>query len=439
MNRIFFRIVPLVLLSIAVAAFAIYFFIRQVFGDPLEDIARKQAAGPIFLLQEYIDHAPPDEWLVRLNKVREVSDLSFELIPLDDALAALAEDRHAALRRGEVVLDIGGKAFYRRVDLTGDKYVGSETEVLQVRRLPIDVGLELKMDAFRYAIVALCVLVPIGAWSRRHWRELLALSKVADRFGEGQLSVRAATSTRSGLYPLAQRMNQMAERIQELLAAHKNLLHSVSHELRTPISRIEFGLELLRTATNDEARETRIQLMEEDVRELNALVSELLDLTKLEQGRGIKATHFALADMLRESADRLRHAFAGKELRLQLPEDLGEIAAERRLLARAVDNLLANAAKYAAHCVSLTARADAGWTEIVVEDDGPGIPAEERARVFEPFYRLDRSRDRATGGFGLGLAIAHKAVTLHNGEIALTDSSLGGARFSVRIPRTAAI
>lgn len=440
MNRIFFRIVPLVLLSIAVAAFAIYFFIRYVFGDPLEDIARRQAAGPIFLLQEYIDHAPPDEWLVRLNKVREVSGLSLELIPLDDALAALADDRHAALRRGEVVLDIGGKAFYRRVDLSGDKYVGSETEVLQVRNLPIDVGLELKMDAFRYAIVALCVLIPIGIWSRRHWRELLALSKVADRFGQGQLAVRANTSARSGLYPLAQRMNQMAERIQELLAAHKSLLHSVSHELRTPISRIEFGLELLRTAKDDAAREARIQVMEEDVHELNALVSELLDLTKLEQGRSIKAARFALADMLRECADKLGHAFVGKELQLHLPEDLGEIDGERRLLARAVDNLLANAAKYAAHRVSLAAaKADEGWIEIVVEDDGPGIPADERTRVFEPFYRLDRSRDRATGGFGLGLAIAHKAVLLHGGEIVVGDSPLGGARFSVRIPCIAVV
>jgi two-component system OmpR family sensor kinase len=72
--------------------------------------------------------------------------------------------------------------------------------------------------------------------------------------------------------------------------------------------------------------------------------------------------------------------------------------------------------------------------EIVVEDDGPGIPEAERERIFEPFYRLDRSRDRATGGFGLGLSIAHKAVLLHGGTLSVDASALGGARFAIILP-----
>jgi two-component system OmpR family sensor kinase len=72
--------------------------------------------------------------------------------------------------------------------------------------------------------------------------------------------------------------------------------------------------------------------------------------------------------------------------------------------------------------------------EIIVEDDGPGIPAEERARIFEPFYRLDRSRDRQTGGFGLGLSIAYKAVALHGGSIRVEESAMGGAKFIITLP-----
>ncbi len=435
MNRIFFRIVPLILLAIAVAAFAIYFALRYVFGNPLEEIARKQASGPIFLLEQYIDQAPADEWLVRLNKVREVSGLSLELVPLDSAKAGLDPAVHAAFERGELVLDIGRKSFYRRVDLAGERYVGSDEEALLVSGLPIDVGLELKMELLRYAIVALCVLVPIGFWSRRHWLELQALSKVAESLGEGRLSTRAGTKESSSLFPLAKRMNQMAGRIQDLLAAQKGLLHSVSHELRTPISRIEFGLELLRDETERARMEARIQSMQEDVRELDVLVNELLYLAKLDREQPVKAESFALADLLRECAGKLEHALEGKQFALQIDDAVGEASGDRRLLARAIGNVLANSAKYASGKIVLSASSSGtGQLEITIDDDGPGIPPDEREQVFEPFYRLDRSRDRQTGGYGLGLAIARKAVALHKGDIGVEQSPLGGARFVLRIP-----
>jgi len=435
MNRIFFRIVPLILLAIAIAAFTIYFALRYVFGDPLEDIARKQASGAIFLLEHYVDQAPADEWLVRLNKVREVSGLTLELVPLDAAKSTAVPAAQAALERGELVLDIGTKSFYRRVDLAGERYVGSNDEVLHVSGLPIDVGLELKMELLRYAIVALCVLVPIAVWSRRHWLELQALSKVAESLGEGRLSARAATKEKSSLFPLARRMNEMAERIQSLLAAQKSLLHSVSHELRTPISRIEFGLELLRDKAERAEIETRIDAMQEDVRELDVLVNELLTLAKLDREQPVRVESFPLADMLRECAGKLEHAFAGKQLALQIDAALGHTEGDRRLLARAIGNVLANAAKYANSRILLSAaRTGTDYTDITVDDDGPGIPPGEREQVFEPFHRLDRSRDRATGGYGLGLAIARKAVSLHGGAIAVADSPLGGARLVLRIP-----
>lgn len=436
MNRIFFRIVPLILLAIAVAAFAIYFMLRYVFGDPLEDIARKQASGPIFLLEQYVDQAPADEWLVRLNKVREVSGLSLELVPFDAAKAVVDPAARPALDRGELVLDIDRKSFYRRVDLAGVRYVGSNEEVLQVSGLPIDVGLELKMELLRYAIVALCVLVPIAFWSRRHWLELQALSKVAESLGEGRLETRAATKESSSLFPLARRMNEMAGRIYDLLAAQKSLLHSVSHELRTPISRIEFSLELMRDETERARVEARIEAMQDDLRELDALVNELLYLAKLDREQPARDDTFALADILRECAGKLEHALAGKELVLQVDGELGQVSGDRRLLARAVGNVLANAAKYASKKIVLAAStADAAQLEIIVDDDGPGIPPEEHEQVFEPFYRLDRSRDRATGGYGLGLAIARKAVSLHHGAITAERSPLGGARLVLRIPR----
>ncbi|GGC57190.1 ATP-binding protein [Undibacterium terreum] len=439
MNRIFVRFSLLVMLAVTVASFVIYFVISNLFGDPFEEIALKQASGQIFLLEQYVDKAPADEWLQRLNKVREISRVKFELIPLKAALPLLPAKKEASLMRGEVVLDAADKSFFRRVDLAGDKYIGSEEEVIHAEDLPIDVGLAVKVELVRYVIVALFLLIPVAVWSSLHWRGLQSLSKVARDFGEGNLSARATTKKTSSIYPLAERMNQMAARIESLLEAQKNLMHSVSHELRTPVARLEFGLELLRQdvkkTADGSAAEARMQAMEADLIELNMLVKELLSLTRLDQQQENRHTQFSLAEALHDCVGIMDHALSGKLLKTDIGAGIGLMAGDPRLISRAVTNLMMNAAKYASHQLVLSAhRLADGAVEVIVEDDGPGIPVEERERIFDPFYRLDRSRDRATGGFGLGLAIAQKAALLHGGNIHVAESSLGGARFVMRLP-----
>jgi two-component system OmpR family sensor kinase len=267
------------------------------------------------------------------------------------------------------------------------------------------------------------------------------LSRVADEFGAGTLSARARMKTSSAAYPLAERINAMAERIQGLLESQKNLLHSVSHELRTPIARLEFALELLADRVGarehgDPALLKRIAAMEGDLAELNALVNELLSMSKLDSASEPQRALFEVEPVLRECADGLHPRPA--TLHCELGPKLGSVDGDRRLLARAVGNLLRNAQKYAAHTVALSARRAGGLLEILVDDDGPGIPEDERERIFAPFYRLDRSRDRATGGFGLGLSIARKAVRLHGGTLRVEGSPLGGARFVISLPDSAA-
>lgn len=434
MNRIFFRFFMLVMLSITVATFVIYFVMSRLFGDPLDDIARRQAAAQIFLIEQYVDKAPTDEWLVRLNKVREVSDIHIDLIPLTQAQGRLPPELHDALKRGEVVLDVNGKSFFRRVDLYGNHYVGSADDVIWAQDLPIDIGLALKMEAVRYVIVGLALLIPIALWSRSHWMGLQQLSKVADEFGAGQLSARANLPPSASIYPLAERINHMAGRIENLLDAQRNLIHSVSHELRTPIARLEFALELLRDAAKDPALEPRIAAMEGDVAELNGLVGELLNMIKLDSGQALQRVTVPLRSFLQGCVDALPPSSCAVKLDLQAIH--GTVDAEPRLLARAVGNLLRNAQKYCEGHIAVSA-SSGSTVEIIVDDNGAGIPEDARTRVFEPFYRLDRSRDRATGGFGLGLSIAHKAVSLHGGTIRAETSPLGGARFVISLPAQA--
>ncbi|MFC5480619.1 ATP-binding protein [Massilia suwonensis] len=429
MNRIFFRFFMLVMLSITAATFVIYFAMSRLFGDPLEDIARRQASAQIFLIEQYVDAAPADEWLARLNRVREVSGTRFDLIPLPRARSFLPAASLGALDRGEVVLDVEGKSFYRRVDLKGERYIGSEEDVIHVQDLPIDVSLALQMEAVRYVIVALALLVPIALWSRSHWQGLQSLSRVADEFGAGKLSARARMQPSASIYPLAERIDHMADRIEELLTAQKTLLHSVSHELRTPIARLEFALELLEAKALDPSLKKRIAAMEGDVLELNSLVNELLGMARLDSGQPLQKETLEVAALLRTAEAALPPG--EPVLELVCAPDAGTIEGDARLLGRALSNLLRNAQKYALARIRLTARRESGRLLVTVEDDGPGIPHEERERVFEPFYRLDRSRDRATGGFGLGLSIARKAVLAHGGTLRVEASELGGARFVV--------
>jgi signal transduction histidine kinase len=431
-NRLFFRFFVLVMLSITAATFVIYFVFVRLFGDPLDDIARRQASAQIFLLEQYVDQAPADEWLVRLNKVREVSDTQFDLLPLAQARAALPRRQQATLERGDIVLDPAHKTLFRRVDQSGLRYIGSADEVIRASHLPIDLGQALTMEVVRYVIVALALLVPIALWSRAHWQALQTLSRVADDVGTGRLSARAHLKPSDAVYPLAERINAMAERIQGLLDAQKNLLHSVSHELRTPIARLEFAMELLAERAADPALTKRIHAMEGDLAELNELVKELLSMSKLDNTQGLQRALFELEPLLREGAASLHPA--PQSLLIDLDARLGSIDGDRRLLGRAVGNLLRNAQKYAVHTVVLRARRIDCRIEIAVDDDGPGIPEAEREPIFEPFYRLDRSRDRATGGFGLGLSIARKAVVLHGGTLRVETSPLGGARFVIDVP-----
>ncbi|MYM35056.1 hypothetical protein GTP38_11990 [Duganella sp. FT94W] len=279
------------------------------------------------------------------------------------------------------------------------------------------------MEAIRFAVIALFLLVPIGWWSRRHWRDLQALSKMADDFGHGNLSARADVARGASIAPLA-------GRIAALLEARKHLLHAVSHELRTPIARLEFGMELLRErhAGDDEALQRRLQAMLADVEELKALVEELLSLNQLDHAEAMPRQAFAPTPLLRACTPPQ----GAHEFNASIADDLGELHGDARLLARAINNLLGNAAKYAQSRITLTATRGE-QLHIVVEDDGPGIPADARAQVFEPFYRLTRQADHAAGGYGLGLAIAARAIRLHGGDILIDASPLGGARFTVSI------
>ncbi|HYV45535.1 MAG TPA: HAMP domain-containing sensor histidine kinase [Myxococcaceae bacterium] len=274
-------------------------------------------------------------------------------------------------------------------------------------------------------------------------RPLGRLAEVAGALGRGELATRTGLARRDELGDVARAFDEMAERISSLLRAQTELLANVSHELRTPLSRIRVALDLASEAEG--AAPTRESLAEigTDLDELEQLVSDILAAAKLDLGQNrasagppLKRQQFSSEELIRHSVDRFRARHPGRALEVQAGGGLPALEGDQALLQRAVDNLLDNARKYSEADQPVALRASAGDGRLVVEvqDQGIGIDPSDLPKLFTPFFRTDRSRSRASGGVGLGLAMAKRIVEAHGGTISAESRSNAGTTFRVTLP-----
>jgi two-component system sensor histidine kinase RstB len=192
---------------------------------------------------------------------------------------------------------------------------------------------------------------------------------------------------------------------------------------------------MMALATTDEERDRRENEVREELEELDELVGELLAFTRYDAG----TTELNAADVDVRAAvdDQLQRLSAERDDIALVADDVPSgltVTAHPRSFRRVLRNLVANAQRFAASQVTIRARTDGDALVLEVNDDGPGIPEADRTRIFEPFARLDDSRDRATGGVGLGLAIVHRILEAHGGSVHIEESPTGGARFVTRWP-----
>jgi two-component system sensor histidine kinase RstB len=277
-------------------------------------------------------------------------------------------------------------------------------------------------------LVGLIVATPLVRRVRR-------LERTAQRISEGDLEARADVSARDAIGSLARRFNRMADRVQALLQSQQELIQAVSHELRTPTSRIRFGLEMLAETSDAEERRQRIASLDEDLTELDQLIEELLLYVRMGyQGQELELQPVQALDEVRDQAGRLQEMRPEVQLEVEARGQDLTLRANPRLFRRALQNLLQNALRHARGRVVVELGRDGEALLLVVRDDGPGVAAEDRQRIFEPFARLDDSRSRQSGGSGLGLAIVQRVMQAHGGTVAVDSAPEGGARFSLCWP-----
>jgi signal transduction histidine kinase len=272
-------------------------------------------------------------------------------------------------------------------------------------------------------MVGACVVAHLVL--RRALRPLRALHEGVARLSEGDLDVVLPNRTHDEFGSLTDAFNQMVRRVKGMIEARDQLLLDVSHELRSPLTRMKVALALM----PDGAKKAR---MDADVAEMEAMIAELLELERLRDGRGVKTEPRNLLPLLHEVAELFREGRPGVRFMSNEPEIRLEIDADQ--IRTVLRNLLENAVKYSladSRPVEVAVSREDGVVVIRVVDDGAGIPEEDLERLFEPFFRVDRSRSKKTGGYGLGLSICRRIMEAHGGTISASRNRGRGATFTL--------
>jgi two-component system sensor histidine kinase CpxA len=309
------------------------------------------------------------------------------------------------------------------------------------------------------AIVTSGLMCYLLAWSMTS--PVTRLRKAAQSLAAGDLSARTGAPVggrRDELTELMRDFDRMAERIEGLVDSQSRLLKDVSHELRSPLARLSVALGLARQRVTPELApevESALNRIELEADRLNQLIQRLLTISRLESGTdGIRKTRLSLRELVEQVAHDAEYESPGRGCRVstdgttEVTADAADqflVEADPDLLRSAVENVVRNATRYTAEGTTVEVRLErqqaANGQEIVVRvlDSGPGVPDEALQKIFEPFYRLDDARNRQTGGAGLGLSIADRAIRLHGGQLRASNRKEGGLEMEIRIPAVAPV
>ena len=382
-----------------------------------------------------------DPWLVSTMRLMEAELVA--LPPEDRATraAALGERLHletSLLDSGDVsglVADGAGPREF--VDDSGKIfYLWSSPTLHGLLRLgPFEPPRESLLVRFLPVAFYGSILLIVGLWLRPLLTDLRTLTVASQKFATDYREPLETARNVSQLRSLAANLDDMSGKVSQLIQSQKEMTAALSHEMRTPLARVRFAVAVLEGEV-DESLHGQLRAVNADVQQIDDLISDMLDYARLDHpGLRMDRQEVALEPWLKQvAASCPPHDRIVETVR---KDDLETASMEPRLMELALNNLLVNALRYAKSKVRIEVTRDYDLYRLVVEDDGEGIPEGDRASIFRAFTRLDTSRNRETGGFGLGLAIVARIAALHRGRvIAGVSRDLGGARLALEWPTT---
>ena len=434
LSKLFFNFYLLAMGSFVAIAFTADFVISTAQRGITDDYARRFMRGTITLIEDELFRQPRSTWQKKIKQLDEKFSYRLDIVERMSLDHSLTPSQVIKLDAGDIAIDHDGDIMYHRLGTSSEVLVVGPLASSRNPELAERLPLELRLRLLTWSLIGVIFGIALWFWVRPIWRDLESLRQTARQLGDGNFEARSPPAISQLIAPLSDTMNSMAERVQQLLATHRELSSGISHELRTPIARMRFALEMLTETDERQECERLWGMMDADLDELDHLIDTSLTYARLE--REAAEPHYTsvpFVEWLGDEVDAVR--LLGRQLKISidtasLPPDL-HIDLDRKAMPYAMRNLLRNAFKYASQQILISAELDGERILIHVDDDGIGIPPEEREHIFSAFTRLDRSRDRATGGYGLGLAIARRVLELHGGTATAAAAPLGGARFTL--------
>lgn len=392
-------------------------------------------AMAVFLLDDLSYYTTLSDKRERLAELEEKFTFPLELTGM--SALNLDSDQMARLRRDEVVLllqDTNSSQSNSSIRIV----VPSEINDMAIVMGPVPLFNWFPLNLIISMVLISMFLISLGVYALIFplERKLQLIQVGVNEVSEGNLDIQVQVIGQDEIARLSATFNAMTSHIKRLIESQRELTRAVSHELRTPVARIRFAVDMLADTDDEESRFTQRDYIDEDIEALNGLIDEILTYAKLEEGSPKLDLEPVNLKELIEQIVRETNAL-GKDIKIvgMPPSSKVTAIADRRYLHRVIQNLAGNALRYAETTIVISAGVKKGEAFVSVEDDGQGISEADREKVFIPFSRLDDSRTRASGGYGLGLSIVSRIAFWFSGTMTVDESpELGGARFVMTWP-----
>jgi two-component system, OmpR family, sensor kinase ParS len=381
-----------------------------------------------------------DPWLIstfRLMESELVAAAPADRASVSEKLAQRLGLEVDLLDAGDIAGAAAGESGPRELtDDAGNIYFLYQSAALHgsIRMGPFTAPEESALSRFLPILFYASILAVVGLWLRPLLRDLTILTSAAQKFASDYREPLDTAARTTQLTSLATNLDDMSARVSQSIQTQKEMTAALSHEIRTPLARVRFAAAVLEGEVDEELR-SQLRAINTDVQQIDDLISDMLDYARLDHpGLRMQFQNVPLEPWLAAVvAASGRH---GRNVNTVRHAEVEDAWMEPRLMELALSNLLANALRYARGRVIITVARDADHYRLSVEDDGEGIPEGDRTAVFRAFTRLDTSRNRDTGGFGLGLAIVARIAALHRGRaVADNSATLGGAKLTLEWPR----
>jgi two-component system, OmpR family, sensor kinase len=424
MARHFLGLYLLIIVTLAVVSWG-QDRLLQTYSNP-DTADEKPVSAVLSVLADRLHEAPSGGWKSLAADIAARTGVDIEVFASTDIAGRGTLER---LRRNEIAYmesSAGDSWILKRLD--NEHVLAFRSPEPSAQRGPLEWGLTILF----YAAIALVLMF----WIWPLTRDLRALEQAAAQYGHRNWRFTANIKRHSQIYPLAETFRRMAARIDGLIASHKDMSNAVAHEIKTPLSRMQFEIELAQQTLSEASIKVSLSNIKTDIAAIDDLVRATLDYAILERAEmSLNLAAHNLTTLIPGIVDAIKlNTRPEVSISTDVQADADRIVCDAHLFETVLKNLLYNANRYAASRIGITFTSGAGTHQLLVDDDGPGIPLQDRTRVLQSFVQLNPAAGKKTG-YGLGLAIVNRAIEWHGGEVEVADSPFGGARIRATWPK----